>query len=112
MRNPVLELPATSWVCPFYDGTIVYDADADAITPFADGRNHGMVPIVSTPSGAIVSGAPQAEAPVPVGQPGHTVRGLRSADGGQTWEALGVFPHFGVAGYDLIALADGRLLFT
>ncbi|MFC1526707.1 exo-alpha-sialidase, partial [Candidatus Latescibacterota bacterium] len=67
VRNPVLELSASSWVCPFYDGTVVYDADADVITPFGDGRNHGMVPIVATPSGTIVSGAPQTEAPVPVG---------------------------------------------
>jgi hypothetical protein len=70
------------------------------------------VPIVATPSGAIVSGAPQAEAPVPVGRPGATVDGLRSTDDGHSWTALHAFPHFGVAGYDLIVLDDGRLLFT
>lgn len=112
MRNPVLQLSPTSWVCPFYDRTVVYDADADTLTPFGDGRNHGMVPITATPTGTIVSGAPQADAPVPVGPPGDMVRGLRSTDGGRTWDALGVFPHFGVAGQDLITLADGRLLLT
>ena len=32
------------------------------------------------------------------------VRGLRSTDNGNTWDALNVFPHFGVAGYDLTVL--------
>ena len=33
---------------------------------------------------------------------------MRSTDDGKTWTALGVFPHFGVAGYDLTLLTTGR----
>ena len=71
-----------------------------------------MVPIVRTKKGTLISGAPQAVAPVPVGVPGDFVRGLRSTDGGKTWQALGVFPHFGVAGYDLTVLTNEWIVFT
>jgi hypothetical protein len=71
-----------------------------------------MVPIVRTAEGTLISGAPQAEAPVPVGQPGNMVDGLRSTDDGKTWTALGVFPHFGVAGYDLTLLTNGWAVLT
>ena len=113
MRHAVVEWSESSqWVCPFYDSTVLYNEKTDAITPFGDGRNHGMVPIVQTPQATLVSGAPQGHAPVPVGVPGNTVGGLRSTDGGQTWQALGVFPHFGVAGYDLTVLANDWIVLT
>ena len=111
-RHPVVEWSATEWVCPFYDRTVLYDAAADELKVFGDGRNHGMVPIVRTASGALISGAPQTQAPVPVGRPGNMVGGLRSTDDGATWQALHAFPHFGVAGYDLTVLKDGRIVFT
>ena len=112
MRHPVVELGDGRWVCPFYDRTVLYDSAAHRVGPFGDGRNHGMVPIVRTDRGTLVSGAPQAEAPVPVGVPGNKVDGLRSVDGGQTWEALAAFPYFGVAGYDLTVLANGWVVLT
>jgi hypothetical protein len=33
-------------------------------------------------------------------------------DDGQTWQALGVFPYFGVAGYDLTVLNNGWIVLT
>ena len=102
----------TSWACAFYDRTVLYNMQTNTVAPFGDGRNHGMVPIVRTPKGTLISGAPQANAPVPVGIPGNMVRGLRSTDSGSNWQALGVFPHFGVAGYDLTVLTNGWIVLT
>ncbi len=112
MRHAVVEWSPSQWVCPFFDRTVLYDMQTDTVTPFGDGRNHGMVPIVWTPRVTLISGAPQADAPVPVGVPGNMVRGLRSTDEGRTWQALGVFPHFGVAGYDLTLLTNGWVVLT
>jgi hypothetical protein len=112
MRHAVVELSNTQWVCPFYDRTVLYNFETDQISAFGDLRNHGMVPIVRTHNNTLVSGAPQADAPVPVGVPGNMVRGLRSTDGGNSWEALGVFPHFGVAGYDLTVLNNNLIILT
>ena len=112
IRHALIEWSNSQWVCPFYDRTVLYDVEADVMASFGDGRNHGMVPIIQTSAGTLISGAPQAEAPVPVGVPGNRVDGLRSTDGGKTWQALGVFPHFGVAGYDLTVLANGWIALT
>jgi hypothetical protein len=112
LRHPVVELSPHEWVLPLYDRTIVYNEEQHTVRPFGDGRNHGMVPIIRTPKGAFLSGAPQANAPVPVGNPGETVRGLRSADEGKTWQALHALPYFGVAGYDLCTLATGEIVLT
>ena len=112
IRHALIEWSANEWLCPFYDRTVLYNTATDTLTPFGDGRNHGMVPIVRTAEGTLISGAPQAEAPVPVGQPGNMVDGLRSTDDGNTWTALGVFPHFGVAGYDLTLLTNGWAVLT
>ena len=112
MRHPIVELSPSAWICPFYDRTVLYDPGSDVISPFGDRRNHGLVPIVRTPTGTLISGAPQAEAPVPVGVPGNMVRGLRSTDGGESWQALNVFPHFGTAGYDLVVLDNQWVALT
>ena len=112
MRHAVVEMTETQWACPFYDRTVLYDFRQNKILPFGDRRNHGLVPIVRTSRGTLVSGAPQAVAPVPVGVPGNMVRGLRSEDDGNTWQPLGVFPHFGVAGYDLTVLSNGWIVLT
>ena len=112
IRHALIEWSATEWVCPFYDRTVLYNVATNAISAFGDGRNHGMVPIIRTAQGTLISGAPQSKAPVPVGVPGNKVDGLRSTDGGITWTALGVFPHFGVAGYDLTLLANGWIALT
>ena len=97
---------------PFYDRTVLYDMGTDQIRAFGDGRNHGMVPIVRAATGTLISGAPQTVAPVPVGVPGNMVMGLRSTDDGNTWQALNIFPHFGVAGYDLTVLTNGWIALT
>ena len=112
LRHPILELANDQWVCPLYDRTVIYDARKHTIKPFSDGRNHGMVPIVRTAAGTIISGAPQADSPVPVGKPGKTVRGLRSSDGGKSWQALHALPYFGVAGYDLTVLENDWVVLT
>ena len=112
MRHAVAEWSTDEWVCPFYDRTVLYNMQTESVTPFGDGCNHGMAPIVRTSKGTLISGAPQANAPVPVGVPGNMVSGLRSTDDGSTWGALGVFPHFGVAGYDLTVLINGWIVLT
>ncbi len=113
MRHAIVEGESASiWICPFYDRTVRYDAESDEISPFGDRRNHGLVPIVRTNKGTLISGAPQADAPAPVGVPGNMVHGLRSTDGGDSWQPLGVFPHFGTAGYDLAVLDNQWIALT
>jgi hypothetical protein len=112
MRHAVAELSDSVWICPLYDHTILYDPESDVVSPFGDRRNHGLVPIVRTCKGTLISGAPQADALVPVGVPGNMVHGLRSTDGGASWQALGVFPHFGTAGYDLVVLDNDWIALT
>ncbi|HCK13808.1 TPA: hypothetical protein DHW51_06785 [Candidatus Poribacteria bacterium] len=112
LRHAVVERSVSEWVCSFYDRTVLYDNQSNQIKPFGDGRNHGMVPIICTNNGILISGAPQANAPVPVGVPGEIVGGLRSTDEGLTWTAMNVFPYFGVAGYDLTALTNNWVVLT
>jgi hypothetical protein len=112
LRHPLLELSPHRWVLPFYDRTVVFNAETYSIEPFGDGRNHGMVPLVQTPTGAFISGAPVANSTVPVTVPRDIVRGLRSTDRGRTWQPLQAFPTFGVAGYDLTVLANGWVVLT
>ena len=115
-RFPLVELDEDRWVLPFYDRTVTYLPSSGTIEPFGDGRNHGMVPIVQTLTGALVSGAPQWDSPVPCGKPdasGHMVEGLRSADGtGTDWVPLRQLSHFGVCGYDLTVLRNGWIVHT
>jgi hypothetical protein len=112
LRHSVLELSPGRWVLPFYDRTVIFDVEARRVTPFGDVRNHGMVPIVKTSRGTLISGAPVANATVPVHVPRDIVRGLRSTDGGKTWQALHAFPTFGVAGYDLSVLSNDWIVLT
>ena len=112
LRHPVLELSSGRWLLPFYDCTVVLDVAANRITPFGDGRNHGMVPIVKSPKGTLISGAPVANSTEPIVLPRDIVRGLRSTDGGQTWKPLHAFPTFGVAGYDLTVRKNGDIVLT
>lgn len=112
LRHAVLELSPREWVFPLYDRTIVYDPGTGGVAPFGDGRNHGMVPLVRTPRGTLVSGAPVANSGVSLVLPRDQVKGLRSTDEGQTWMPLFAFPYFGVAGYDLTVLANGWVVLT
>lgn len=95
LRHPIVELNAEAWLFPLSDQTVVYDPRTEKVTPFADGRKHGLVPIVRTPKGTFVSGA-----------------GLRSTDGGKTWQKIAPFPRIGGDGwrYDLAVLRNGWLL--
>lgn len=114
-RYPFLEIDSDTWVLPQYDRTVAYSRSTGTVTAWGDGRNHGMVPLVMTPTGALISGAPQDHAPVPVGPPdasGKMAHGLRSVDGGQSWQPLHQLGHFGVCGYDLTVLANGWVVHT
>jgi photosystem II stability/assembly factor-like uncharacterized protein len=95
IRHPIMELTADEWLFSLGDKTIVYDVKGGNVSPFADGRKHGLVPIVRTPKGTLVSGA-----------------GLRSTDQGKTWEKIAPFPKIGSDGwrYDLAALRNGWLV--
>jgi len=95
IRHPIVELSPTEWLFPLMDQTIVYDPKSEKLTPFGDGRLHGLVPIVRTSKGTIVSGA-----------------GLRSTDNGKTWEKIAPFPKVGADGwrYDMVALPNGWLV--
>lgn len=95
VRHPVLEIADGGWVFPLTDRTLVYDPKTGTTTPFGDGRNHGLVPIVRTPKGTLVSGA-----------------GLRSADSGKIWEKVSPFPKIGADGwrYEMVALDNGWLV--
>ena len=95
LRHPIVEMSANEWLFPLSDRTLVYDPRTEKVTPFGDGRNHGLVPIVRTPKGTLVSGA-----------------GLRSTDGGKTWEKVDPFPKIGENGwrFEMVALDNGWLL--
>lgn len=94
-RHPIVELAPTAWLFSLMDRTIVYDPLAETSRPFGDGRNHGLVPIVWTPQGTLISGA-----------------GLRSTDAGQTWQTISPFPKIGADGwrYDLMVADNGWLV--
>ena len=95
LRHPIVELGPKQWLFSLMDKTVVYDPHADTVSPFGDGRNHGLVPIVRTAKGTLVSGT-----------------GARSTDSGQTWQTVEPFPRIGADGwrYDLMAVANGWLV--
>jgi hypothetical protein len=95
LRHPIVELSADKWLFALMDRTIVYNPRTESAEPFGDGRNHGLVPIVRTPQGTLVSGA-----------------GLRSTDGGETWQTVEPFPKIGADGwrYDLMVAPNGWLV--
>lgn len=92
VRHALLELSANQWVFPLAQQTVVFDVQSGKATPFGDGKNHGMVPIVRTPKGTLISGA-----------------GRRSTDQGKTWQQVKPFP---VMAYhtDMIALRNGLVV--
>lgn len=95
IRHPFVELGPNEWLFSLSDRTIVYDPRTEKTAPFADGRKHGLVPIVRTAKGSLVSGS-----------------GARSTDDGKTWQKIEPFPKIGSDGwrYDLAALGDGWLV--
>jgi pimeloyl-ACP methyl ester carboxylesterase len=94
-RHPIIELGPREWLFSLTDKTILYDPQTEKVTPLGDGRNHGLVPIVRTPKGTLVSGL-----------------GLRSTDQGKTWVKVEPFPRVGENGwrFDLAVLSNGWLI--
>jgi hypothetical protein len=95
IRHPIVELEPTAWLLPLMDRTVLYNPETGAETPFGDGRNHGLVPIVRTAKGTLISG-----------------KGLRSPDSSKTWQDIKPFPDISSQGWrhQLIALKNGWLL--
>jgi hypothetical protein len=95
IRHPIVELAEDAWLFSLSDRTIAYNPKTEAVTDFADGQKHGLVPIVRTTKGTLVSGA-----------------GKRSTDGGKKWDKIDPFPKIGANGwrFDLVALDNGYLV--
>jgi hypothetical protein len=95
IRHPIVELSPTAWLFPLADRTVVVNPQTGEEQPFGDGRAHGLVPIVRTVKGTLISG-----------------KGLRSTDGGKTWQELKPFPDVSSQGWrqEMIALKNGALL--
>jgi len=95
IRHSLVELSPTAWLCPLMDRTVVYNPETGAESPFGDCRNHGLVPIVRTVKGTLISG-----------------KGLRSSDGGKNWHEIKPFPDVSSQGWrhEMIALKNGWLL--
>jgi hypothetical protein len=95
IRHPFVELSKSAWLVPLMDRTILYNPDTGQETALADTRNHGLVPIVRTAKGTLVSG-----------------KGLRSTDGGKTWETIKPFPDVSSQGWrhQMVALKNGLLV--
>ncbi len=95
VRHPIVELSPQRWLFTLSDATLVYHPETAASESFGDGRSHGLVPIVQTPRGTVISGA-----------------GLRSIDGGQTWSQIDGFPNLKEQGWrhEMVCLTNGWLL--
>lgn len=96
IRHPIVELSEKEWLFPLADQTVIYDPGTEKVTPFGDGRKHGLVPIVRTPTG-FVSGA-----------------GLHSSDNGKTWVRPDPFPAVGTNGwrFEMFGLDNGWIVTT
>jgi hypothetical protein len=95
LRHPILELSAEQWLLPLMDRTVVYNPQTRASVPFGDGQKHGLTPIVRTAKGTLISG-----------------KGLRSTDGGKSWEKVQPFPDVSSQGWrqEMVALKNGWVI--
>jgi hypothetical protein len=95
IRHPFVELSPKSWLLPLMDRTVLYNPETGEETPLGDGRHHGLVPIVRTVKGTLITG-----------------KGLRSTDGGKSWQEIKPFPDVATQGWrhEMIALQNGWLL--
>lgn len=95
IRHPLVELGPKAWLFPLADRTVLVNPETGEESSFGDQKNHGLVPIVRTPKGTLVSG-----------------KGLRSTDGGKTWEEVKPFPDVASQGWrhQMMALPNGWLL--
>ena len=94
IRHAVLELSDDVWLFSLMDRTLAYNPKTDAVSDFG-GEKHGLVPVVRTPKGTLVSGDAK-----------------RSTDGGKKWEKVERFPEIAKQGWrhDLVALDNGYLV--
>jgi hypothetical protein len=95
IRHPVTELDADRWLMTLTDRTVIFFPRAGAFEPLGDGRQHGLVPLVRTPKGTLISGL-----------------GLRSTDQGASWREIASFPNLKEQGWrhEMTCLANGWLL--
>lgn len=95
IRHPLVELGPKAWLFSLSDKTIVYDPETEKVAPFGDGRVHGLVPVVQTSQGTLVSGS-----------------GLRSTDDGKAWQKVSPFPRIGENGwrFEMIGISNGWLV--
>jgi hypothetical protein len=112
IRHPIVELSPSSWLIALADRTIVYDPETGKESPFGDKRNHGLVPIVRTAKGTLVSGTGLPAATSSAQRSADAGTGLRSTDGGKTWQQIKPFPDVSTQGWrhEMIALPNGWLL--
>jgi hypothetical protein len=82
IRHPIVELAKDKWLLPLMDRTVLYNPTTGEESTFADGRNHGLVPIVKTPKSTLISG-----------------KGMRSTDEGKTWIEVKPFPDVSTQGW-------------
>jgi hypothetical protein len=112
IRHPIVELSPSSWLIPLADRTIAYDPQTGEERLFGDQRNHGLVPIVRTAGGSLVSGSGLPAATSSAQRSADVGSGLRSTDGGKSWQVIKPFPDVSTQGWrhEMIALKNGWLL--
>ena len=95
IRHPFVEISSTAWLMSLADRTTLFNPQTGVESPFGDHKKHGLTPIVRTAKGTLVSG-----------------KGLRSTDGGKSWQEVKPFPDVASQGWrqQLIALKNGWLL--
>jgi hypothetical protein len=95
IRHPILPLSPRAWLFPLMDRTVVVNPETGEESPFGDARNHGLVPVVRTTKGTLISG-----------------KGLRSTDDGKTWQEIKPFPDVATQGWrhEMVALNNGWIL--
>jgi BNR repeat-like domain/BNR/Asp-box repeat len=95
IRHPFVELSPTAWLMALADRTVIYNPETKTEAAFGDGRLHGLVPIVRTVKGTLISG-----------------KGLRSTDGGKTWQAIPSCPDVSTQGWrhEMLALKNGWII--
>ncbi len=95
IRHPIVELSDEEWLFSLSDRTVIYNPKTEAVRDYRDEPKHGLVPIVRTPKGTLVSGA-----------------GKRLPEKAKQWDAVTPFPKIGDNGwrFDLVALANGDLV--
>lgn len=95
IRHPILEISPEAWLFPLADRTVLYNPKTGKEGTFGEGRKHGLVPIVRTTKGTLISG-----------------RGLRSTDEGKTWQQIKPFPNISSQGWrhQMVALKNGLVI--